>query len=212
MDAGIIVRVQGVSVIVAGRTIRKNWTELWWKLLERWQRRGSSVRRLWIRLVTGVHWMLVKRIWKEPEKNCTVRSIWNISWGRNWIIWMFLQKIMMMNTRLFSQRLMRFMTESRFWRKGSGSWKSGWRLWRKAFVLLIIYRRFLMTLTCCLREWTARNAGSCAGSSLKELMSSRKKGKTAGFWKGLCFVFRFIMRRKEKGQRMMNRMKWWHLK
>lgn len=41
--------------------------------------------------------------------------------GRNWIIWMFLQKIMMMNTRLFSQRLMRFMTESRFWRKGSGS-------------------------------------------------------------------------------------------
>lgn len=28
MDAGIIVRVQGVSVIVAGRTIRKNWTEL----------------------------------------------------------------------------------------------------------------------------------------------------------------------------------------
>ena len=28
MDAGIIVRVQGMSVIVAGRTIRKNWTEL----------------------------------------------------------------------------------------------------------------------------------------------------------------------------------------
>lgn len=28
MDAGIIVRVQGVSVIVAGCTIRKNWTEL----------------------------------------------------------------------------------------------------------------------------------------------------------------------------------------